>query len=144
MDGRRISFEIWIVAAVLLTETTAFAQSKMWRKKMSNAGYAVGVNPSRSNYIYAEGAPGTLYVSYDGGNNWTGRGAVGISAIRQIYVHPADTATLFCATAGLAALRRSTDSGISWVTAISSFGIDGESIINDPAHSRDEIGRAHV
>src|SRR5438445_11692698 len=106
MNTRRISFELWMVAAILLTDTAAFAQSKMWRKKISNAGYALGINPARSEIIYSEGVPGTLYVTYDGGNNWTARGVVGISAIRQIYVHPYDTATIFCATAGFAALRR--------------------------------------
>src|SRR5438105_1060734 len=109
MNAWKLSFAIWFVATLLMTQATASAQSKMWRKKLSNAGYAVGINPTRSNYIYSEGVPGILYVTFDGGNNWTARGVVGISAIRQIYVHPFDTATLFCATAGFAALRRSTD-----------------------------------
>jgi len=59
--------------------------------------YAVGINPSDSNIIYYATRT-TLLKSSDGGESWSSRKLPFSKAVKNIIVHPEETATLFMGT----------------------------------------------
>jgi hypothetical protein len=68
-----------------------------------------------------------LYVSYNRGVTWNGRGNIGSGPVRQILLSPSDTTMIFSAAFG-GGLRRSADYGLTWNIVLPNYGIDGESI----------------
>ena len=125
---------VLIIIILFLLTSDSHSQVYSWRKKFASAAATVGINPLNPNSVYAEGSTGTFFISYDRGNTWNQRTSPGISLIRQIIVHPADTNTIFCAAGSGVGLRKSTDYGLSWKTVISGYNIDGESMTYDVAH----------
>jgi len=109
-----------------------YGQLEGWRKRGDAVGLTVGLNPLDPAMFYAEGIGGGIIVSRDRGVNWDQWSDPGLTAIRQILVHPSDTSIVFAA-ASSGGLRRTTNAGSSWATVIAGFSIDGESIaIYDP------------
>jgi len=114
---------------ILLLSVTCggFGQQQEWRKRGDAAGLTVALNPLDPDVYYAEGAGGDIIISRDRGDSWNFWSNSGLSAIRQIVVHPSDTSLVFCA-ASSGGLRRTTDGGATWSIVIPGFSIDGESI----------------
>lgn len=104
-----------------------------WKQLLSASTFTVGINPLNPNSVYGEDDQHHFLVSYDLGKTWNARSILPLSQIRQIIVHPADTATIFCA-AFTNDLLRSTDYGLTWSVVLPNYGIDGESIVLDPLH----------
>jgi len=122
-------------AAILFFLSSAFAQMNFWQLKSSAVGLNVGINPLNPWTVYCERTSGVLSVSRDKGQTWTDLPASpGISGIREIYVHPHDTMTIFVAEFFDVGLMKTTDEGVTWRTVLPSYGIDGESIDVDPSH----------
>jgi hypothetical protein len=122
-----------LVLLLAAAESPAADSLQSWRNRFHGAGLCVGINPRNPNTVVAEGAGGQLSISYDRGVSWQVWSTPGLELIRQIVIHPSDTATVFCASFG-PALMRSTDFGASWHVVLDNFGIDGESIACDPLH----------
>ncbi|MBI3195130.1 MAG: T9SS type A sorting domain-containing protein [Ignavibacteriae bacterium] len=125
-----------ILYTQLLLISTSQAQFSTWRKQFSGTGLTLGLNPLNPHTIVAEGARGSLYLSYDDGRTWNVRTPPGASDIRQIIIHPNDTNSIFVASGyrSMEGLRKSTDYGLTWKTVIYNFGIDGESVSFDMLH----------
>lgn len=129
----------WILAnvlAILFVADGWGAEHFTWRKKLGGSPYSVGVNPLNPNSVYAQSGTNIL-VSYNRGNTWSVLGNPGVSQVRQIIVHPADTNIILC-VAFTGGLRRSSDYGATWFTVLKDYGVDGESMAYDP-HNPDTI-----
>lgn len=122
---------VFIFIVLFALQASSAAEVAAWRNRFHGQTYAVGVNPHNPNSVYAQGTDGRLFASYNRGVSWNPLGTPGLTLIRQIIVHPADTATILC-VAFAGGIRKSTDYGVTWRTVLADFGIDGESIALDP------------
>lgn len=124
-----------LVIAVCAFTISGNAQMNFWQMRSPAVGLNVGINPLNPWTIYCERVSGILSVSRDKGKTWTDLPASpGISGIREIYVHPNDTMSIFVAEFFDVGLMKTTDEGATWRTVLPSYGIDGESIDVDPSH----------
>ncbi len=73
--------------------------------------YALAVNPSNSNYVYAGGQPG-IYRSTDAGNTWA-LSSTGLSGtVYDIKFDPSNTTIMYAATSSN--VYKSINSGVNW------------------------------
>lgn len=119
--------------AYVFSPTTTASQPVRWNIKVRGSGTTLALHPNNSSTAYVEGDSGKFLITRNGGNTWNIAGNFPVSNVRQIVIHPRDTATIFCASA-TGGLFRSTEEGTEWIAVITNFGIEGESIVFDPFH----------
>lgn len=120
-------------ALLLFITSKSYSQFSVWKKQFNGQGLSVGINPINPNTIYSQANDNRIWVSRDRGTSWSSLPVIMPSLLREILVHPKDTATIF-AVNFFEGLRRSTNGGISWQIVLNSYGIDGESFGYDPLH----------
>lgn len=117
------------LAFLLLAINFHTAPAQNWRKVDGSSGViSVAVNPKNKNTIWF-GGDGGIYISYNGG---VSIGRVISQDAKAILIHPVDTTLIFVGSFG--GLRRSTDNGNTWTTAVSGISYNGEAIAVEPNH----------
>jgi len=119
--------------AYVFFPTTTATQHVRWNLKARSTGTALALHPNNPRTTYIEDDSGNFVITRDGGKTWNITGNVPLLNVRQLVIHPTDTATIFCASAS-GGLFRSTEEGTEWIAVIPNFGIQGESIVFDPLH----------
>ena len=122
-----------LVAGVFLATGLPAQTLTRWTLRVSATGYSVGINPLNPGVVYTQNATRRFLASYDRGRTWQERGIMPSALVREILVHPSDTSIILSAAFD-GGLLRSTDDGMTWTVVLADYGIDGESIVCNPAH----------
>ncbi len=94
---------------------TTWQKSLDWSMNQERGVWAIRFNPENYNTIFAATTEG-VFVSYDGGNNWTQKSSVPM--VTDILINPDDTTKILIACGNFASphygIYRSAESGNSW------------------------------
>ncbi len=136
MDLPLRRFPFILIICEIVFSLSASSQLNYWQQRTSAVGFNVGINPLNPYTIYCERSSGVLSVSRDKGYHWTDLPtSPPIVGIRHILVHPRDTLTIFAVEFFNNGLWKTTNEGLTWTDVLPNYGIDGESMDYDPAHS---------
>lgn len=109
--GGNYKDSLTLVMAVSKTTDGGTTWSRYLLTTTAGFTYALAVDPTNSNILYAGGNP-ALFKSTDGGTNWASSSSGLAGCVNSIVIHPTTTSTLYAGSS--LGVFKSTDCGASW------------------------------
>jgi len=109
--GGNYKDSVTLVMAVSKTTDGGTTWSRYLLTTTAGFTYALAVDPTNSNILYAGGNP-PLFKSTDGGTNWASSSSGLNGCVNSIVIHPTTTSTLYAGSS--LGVFKSTDWGASW------------------------------
>jgi photosystem II stability/assembly factor-like uncharacterized protein/PKD repeat protein len=107
---RKVSLKVVAILVLFFVSFSFYGGTNQWTAlgPISFTATCIAVSPQNQSLIYA-GSYSALYISYDGGNNWTKKGQNIDSQVHQILIDPTVTSTIYTVTQSK--IFKSIDSG---------------------------------